>query len=102
MQVQDPRGRRDGQRALTTHLALHQPLEFALEQSAAEGDGKGHHRGQVFFHFAPAADREGRARQRRQAGADEPGRLVVKAKGFARPATRPVIAAAAVHGISLD
>ncbi len=45
VQVQDPRGGGDGQGALTTHLALHQPLELALEQSAAEGDGEGHHRG---------------------------------------------------------
>jgi hypothetical protein len=35
VQVQDPRGCGDGQRALTTHLALYQPLELSLEQPAA-------------------------------------------------------------------
>ncbi len=45
VQVQDPRGGCERQRALAPHLALHQPLELALEQSAAKGHGESHHRG---------------------------------------------------------
>jgi len=88
--LQDPRRGCDGQRALPTHLALHQPFELALEQSAAEGDGEGHHlrlQGvtQELVEEAEVGllgDQEGCARQSRQARADKPGRFVLYACGF--------------------